>query len=67
MKRYFTEIVAVVLVLLGLGLLVEQKITGTCPIFFHVEDILSHETAASLCVVAAVALVVGKFIGKHWS
>jgi hypothetical protein len=63
--KYIIEILAVVFLCLAVLLMIHQQLTNTCDVWFHVEEIASHEVAASFCIVAAVALVIGKYLGKH--
>jgi uncharacterized membrane protein required for colicin V production len=64
MKKFIPEILAALGIIGAAALLVQQHLTSSCPIFFHIEEIKSHEAAASFLVVAAVALVIGKYLGK---
>ena len=65
MKNFVPEILAVAALCLGVLVLVYQQLTSDCPVWFHFEELKSHEVAASLCFVAAISLVVGKYLGKY--
>ena len=64
MKKYLPEILAVVLICLAVLVLVYQRVATSCTIWFHVSDIMSYEVAASFCVVAAIAVVISKYLGR---
>jgi hypothetical protein len=66
-KKYLVEILAVLALCLAVVVLVHQHLVSSCPIWFHTEEIFNHEAAASFCVIAAVALVIGKYLGKYLS
>ncbi len=65
MKKYVPEILAVLSLCSAMLVLVHQQLTSTCDTWFHFQEIHSHEVLASFCVVAAVALVIGKYLGKY--
>ena len=65
MTRYITEILAGLFLCLVAFFVVREHFTNTCDHWFHFEDLMSNEVAASLCAVAAVALVIGKYLGKY--
>jgi hypothetical protein len=65
MKNFVPEILAVLAICLGVLVLVYQQLTTDCPIWFHFEDLKSYEVAASFCFIAAIALVVGKYLDKY--
>jgi hypothetical protein len=66
MKKFVPEILAGLGIIAAVALLLHQYIRYSCPTFFHVSELLSHEVAASFCVVAAVFLVIGKYLGRYF-
>jgi hypothetical protein len=65
MKKFIPEILAGLAVIGAVLVLVQQQLTSACPVWFHIEELKSHEVAASFCVIAAVFLVIGKYLGKY--
>lgn len=63
MKNFIPEILAVVLVVLAIVGLIHQQLT-TSDVWFHFGQLRNHETIVACCIVGAVALVVGKYLGK---
>jgi hypothetical protein len=64
MKKYVPEILAVLSLCSAVLVLVLEQLTSACPIFFHFEEIHSHEALASFLIVGGVALIIGKYLGK---
>ena len=52
-----------VLVVLAIVGLIHQQLT-TSDVWFHFGQLRNHETIVACCIVGAVALVVGKYLGK---
>lgn len=65
MKKFIPEILAGLAVIVAVLVLVQRQLTSTCPIWFHIEEITSYEVAASFCVIAAVFIIIGKYLGKY--
>ena len=65
MRKYIIEILAGLLLCLVALFVVREHVANYCDHWFHFEDLESNEVAASLCAVAAVALVIGKYLGKY--
>jgi hypothetical protein len=61
--RFLPEILAVIMVVLAILGLVHQQLT-TSDVWFHLGQLRNHETIIACCIVGAVALVVGKYLGK---
>jgi uncharacterized membrane protein len=63
-KQRIPEILAVILLVLAfLGLVHQQLVSND--VWFHYQQLKNHETIVSCFVIAAVALVAGKYLGRH--
>ena len=67
MKKYLVEIASGLLVVTAVAALIYQKVNDTCPQWFHFEEIWSYDVMAFCGVVAAIALIIGKYTGKNLS
>jgi hypothetical protein len=63
MKKFVSEILAFLLLCVAVLGLVHQHLF-TCDNWFDWSEMLNHESLIACCVVAAIALVVGKYLGK---
>jgi hypothetical protein len=63
MRKYIIEILAVTLLGLAVFGLIHQQLT-TSDVWFHFRQLGNHETIVACCIVAAIALVTGKYLGK---
>lgn len=60
------EILAVIFIILAVLALLHQHFT-TSDAWFHLRQLKNHETIIACCVVAAIALVAGKYLGRRRS
>ena len=63
MKKFVLEILAFLLLCMAVLGLVHQQLY-TCDAWFDWGEMLNHESLVACFVVAAIALVVGKYLGK---
>jgi len=61
--KWLPEILAVILMILAVPGLIHQQY-ATNDVWFHFHRLKNHETIVSCCVVAAIALVADKYLGK---
>ena len=64
MKNRLPEILAVILLILAVLGLIHQQLTSS-DVWFHFRQLKNHETIVACCVVGAIALVVGKYLGRE--
>jgi len=62
-RNFIPEILAVILVVLAVLGLIHQQLT-TNDVWFHLGQLKNHETIVSCCIVGAIALVAGKYLGR---
>jgi hypothetical protein len=63
MKNRAPEVLAVMLLWLALILLVHQRLFRN-GVWFDFGEFWSHEALIACCIVAAIALVIGKYLGR---
>jgi hypothetical protein len=63
MKKHIIEILAVILLVLAVFGLIHQQLT-TNDVWFQFQQLGNHETIVACCLVAAIALVAGKHLGR---
>jgi len=64
MKKYLVETLAVILLGLAVFGLVHQQL-NTNDVWFNLREVANHEAIVACFVIAAVALVVGKYLGRR--
>ena len=63
MNKFVLEILAFILLCLAVFGLLHQQLT-TSDSLFDLSDMMNHESLVACLVVSAIALVVGKYLGK---
>jgi len=64
MKKYLVETLAVILLIMAVFGLIHQQL-NTNDVWFNFREVANHEAIVACFVVAAVALVVGKYLGRR--
>ena len=63
-KKRLPEILAVILLILAVLGLIHQQLTSN-DVWFHFHQLKNHETIVACCIVGAIALVAGKYLGRE--
>ena len=63
MNKFILEVLAFILICLAVLGLIHQQLT-TCDPLFDLHEIVNHESIVICLVASAVALLVGKYLGK---
>ena len=63
-KKYVTEGTAVIGFCLAIIGLIHQQIVSN-DVWFHFRQMRNHETIVACCIIGALALLAGKYLGKY--
>jgi len=63
LKNRLPEVLAVVFIFLAAFGLIHQQLTSS-DVWFHFGQMRNHETIVACCIVAAIALLIGKYLGR---